>query len=250
MGLIVKLSRYFVILFLPLFMGCGKAKSNFDYKIALDPSWYSLALPGQESNLTAFTCELLEALSKIERISIGIYQKSWNNLVWDLQEGEYDAICTTMQPYIFYEKLYTFSDLYLMTGPVLVTSIKSPYTSLSQFSDLELGIQEGSNGAVLLEKYPRIIQRTYNSIPAALLDLQKGAIQGALIDILAAKAYTQDLFQGQLKISSPILVQEGIRLVGLKPSSEKLMQIFNRGLIRLKKNGTYTILAKKWNLSE
>ncbi|HNO86150.1 MAG TPA: transporter substrate-binding domain-containing protein, partial [Anaerolineales bacterium] len=75
-------------------------------------------------------------------------------VVFGLQEGEYNAICTTLQPYLFYEKMYNFSDLYLMTGPVLVTPVNSKYTSLSQFSGLEIGFQEGSNAALILEKYP------------------------------------------------------------------------------------------------
>jgi len=251
MGPIFKLRRYFVIFFLALFLtSCGGKKADFDYKIALDPAWYSLSLPGRESNLTAFTCELLEAIAKSEKVSIGVYQRSWSNLVFGLQEGEYNAICTTIQPYLFYEKMYNFSDLYLMTGPVLVTPTNSKYTSLSQFSGLEIGFQEGSSAPLILENYPGIIQRSYESIQTALLDTQNGTIEGAILGILAAKSYTQDLFQGQLKISSPPLTQEGIRLIGIKSRSTTFIRVFNRGLAQLKANGTYATLMKKWNLSE
>jgi polar amino acid transport system substrate-binding protein len=247
----MKLFFKFILIFLTIFLtSCGGKKSDFDYKIALDPSWYSLSLPGRESNLTAFTCELLEAVGKIEKVSIGVYQRSWSNLVFGLQEGEYNAICTTLEPYLFYEKMYNFSDLYLMTGPVLVTPINSKYTSLSQFSGLEIGFQEGSNAALILEKYPGIIQRSYDSIQTALVDTQNGTIEGSILGVLSARSYTQDLFQGQLKISSYPLTQEGIRLIGIKSRSTTFMRVFNQGLTRLKENGTYAALAKKWNLSE
>ncbi|HNA61730.1 MAG TPA: transporter substrate-binding domain-containing protein, partial [Rhabdochlamydiaceae bacterium] len=119
-----------------------------------------------------------------------------------------------------------------------------------QFSGLEIGFQEGSSAPLILENYPGIIQRSYESIPTALLDTQNGTIEGAILGVLAAKSYTQDLFQGQLKISSPPLTQEGIRLIGIKSRSTTFMHLFNRGLARLKEDGTYATLMKKWNLSE
>ena len=167
-----------------------------------------------------------------------------------LQENDYQAICTPMQPYIFYEKLYVFSSIYLETGPVLVTLLNSSWNSLSQLSSKEVGILQGSSNALILEKFPSIIQRTYSSIQAGLDDVKNNVIQAMILDILTAEAYTKDLYVGQLKISSPPLTQDGIRLVGLKGKSEELIRRFNRGLTRLKSNGTYAKIAQKWGLSE
>jgi polar amino acid transport system substrate-binding protein len=251
MGVIFRWIKSTIPIFFCLaFMSCGGQSSDFDYKVALDPAWYSLDLPGRESNITAFTCELIEEIGKIEKVKIAVYQRSWSNLVYGLQENDYNAICTTMQPYLFYEKLYDFSDLYLMTGPVLVTAVDSRSVALNQLAGKEIGIIEGSNSALILEKYPNILQRTYDSIPAALSALRQGAIDGAVVDILTAEAFTQDLFQGQLKITTPPLTQEGIRLVAIKGHAPNFMKMFNRGLARLKENGTYSALAKKWKLSE
>jgi ABC-type amino acid transport substrate-binding protein len=167
-----------------------------------------------------------------------------------LQEGECDAICSTMQPYLFYEKLYNFSDIYLMTGPVLIIPFKAPALPLDKMSGKIIGIQRSSNGAIILEKYPGIIQRTYDSIQPALIDITTGDIDGAIVDILSAEAFMQDLFQGQLKIASPPLTPEGIRILALRGHTPELIKIFNRGLARLKENGKYAALAKKWKLAE
>ncbi len=229
-------------------MSCGGKPSSFTYKVAFDPSWYSLTAPGRESNITAFTTELIEAIAKSEKVSITVYQRSWNNLVYGLGAGDYNAICTTMEPHLFYEKIYDFSDLYLMTGPVLVTSTKNPFTDLTQLSGKEVATLRGSKTALILEKYPAIIQRTYDSVQTAFIDTEQGTIEGALVDILTAQAFTQDLFHGQLTISTPPLTEAGVRLLSIK--GDRFIQIYNKGLSRLKASGTYATLAKKWRLSE
>ena len=252
MGVLFRTCRFLIALVgCIFFLSCGgKKAADYDYTIALDPTWYSLELPGREPELTAFTTELILEIGKIEKVSIGVYERSWNNLMYALQEGECDAICSTMQPYLFYEKLYNFSNLYLMTGPVLVVPSNAPVQHLDKMAGKIMGIQRDSNSALILEKYPYVIQRTYDSIQQALTDASQGVIDGALVDILTAEAFTRDIFQGQLKISTPPLTQEGVRILAMKDHTPELIKIFDRGLARLKENGKYTALAKKWRLAE
>lgn len=251
MGVLFRACRFLlVIVSCIFFISCTGTKADYDFTIALDPGWYSLQAPSRETDLTAFTTELILEIGKLEKVKIAVYQRSWSNLMYALQEGQCDAICSTMQPYLFYEKLYTFSNLYLMTGPVLVNLVKAPVKPLDKLGGDIIGIQRDSNGAIVLEKYPSIIQRTYESIQQALIDTTKGIIDGAIIDILSAEAYTQDLFQGQLKIATPPLTQEGVRILAMKNHKPELIKLFDRGLARLKSNGKYAELAKKWRLAE
>jgi polar amino acid transport system substrate-binding protein len=252
MGVLFRAYRFLIALIGCIFFlsCCGKKTADFDYIIAIDPTWYALEAPGRETDLTAFTTELILEIGKIERISIGVYQRSWSNLMYSLQEGECDAICSTMQPYLFYDKLYRFSNLYLMTGPVLVSSVKSSFKSLEKMDGEIIGIERDSNVAIILEKYPNIIQRTYESIQQALTDITKGEIDGALVDILSAEAFTRDLFHDQLKIVTHPLTQEGVRILAMKDHTPELIKIFDRGLARLKMNGKYSALVKKWRLAE
>lgn len=230
--------------------GCEKKPSGYDYKVAFDPAWYSLEMQGRESQLTAFSSELIEAIGKEENLRIGVYQRSWSNLMLGLQDNDYQAICTPMQPYLFYEKLYVFSEVYLATGPVLVVGAKSSWNGLSELGGHEVGIVRGSPYALILEKFPNIIQRTYDSPQAALDAVSHGNLEAMLLDILTAEAFTHDLYQGQVKISSAPLTQEGIRLVGIHGKSEALVRRFNRGLSKIKSNGTYSKIAQKWGLGE
>lgn len=245
-----KLSTALLILCALLFQTCGGKKSTFDFSIALDPAWHSLEISGRETALTAFTIELITAVGKVEKLTFAVYQKSYNDLIYGLQQKNYDAICSTLRPYLFFEKTYTFSELFLMTGPVLVVSKDFTKPSLSNLDGKIVGIIQGSNSALILEKYPQIIQRTYSFAPDVLEAVSTDAIDAAIVDLLTAQAFTQNLFQGRLKIGSPPLTQEGLRLISLQGASSNLIFRFNRGLKKLKENGAYAELMKKWGLSE
>jgi polar amino acid transport system substrate-binding protein len=236
------------ILCLFLLAGCGNPSSGYNAKVALDPTWQTLEIPGRENNVTVFSLELLEAIGAKEKISIGVYEKSWDNLMLGLQSGDYTAICTSMEPYLFYEKTYIFSDVYLTTGPVLVTSVHASWSSLEELNGREVAILH--TPLSLLEKYPNIIQRPYDSVQQAFDDIKDGLIDAALVNRLTAEAFVQDLYSGQLKISSPPLTPEGLRLMGLTKNSKKFIETFNKGLSLLKADGTYQKISQKWGLSE
>jgi ABC-type amino acid transport substrate-binding protein len=176
MGVLFRTCRFIIVLVCcAFFLSCdGKKPADFDYTIALDPTWYSMQAPGREADLTAFTTELIIEIGKLERVTIGVFQRGWSNLMNTLQQSECDAICSTMQPYLFYEKLYNFSDLYLMTGPVLVNLVKAPIKPLDKLGEEIIGIQRDSNAAIILEKYPLLIrQRGRSMVPSSISYRQK-----------------------------------------------------------------------------
>jgi polar amino acid transport system substrate-binding protein len=95
---------------------------------------------------------------------------------------------------------------------------------------------------------PGAIVRYYNSIPEALNNVVDGTTNAAIIDVLSANAFCQDLYQGQLKIATPPLNEEGLRMITLHGSAADLIKGFNKGLKRIKKNGDYEKILTKWGL--
>src|SRR6185436_11518361 len=120
---------------------------------------------GRANNVTAFSLELIEEVGKEEKLAIGIYERSWDNLLLGLNKGDYEAICTSMEPQLFHEKTYVFSEIYLATGSVLVVPIHSSLTSLEELAGKDLAVLNVSTQ--FLEKYPQIIQHPYNSVQQA-----------------------------------------------------------------------------------
>ncbi len=231
-----------------LLFGCSETPSRPERTVGIDPQWHAMPIEGKDSNLTGFATDLLQEIGRIENINFVKVSVSWDQLIPGLIKKNYEAILFSMTPYVFNQNQFDFSDLFLNTGPVLVVPVKSRITSLSQLNGKEIAVLPDSSGTLILEKYQDVIIRNYDSIPQALNDILKGSIDGAIVDILTASSYCNDIYHGELKIATPTLDDAGLRMITLHQAAPDLIEGFNEGLEKLKKNGTYTKLQKKWSL--
>ncbi len=240
-----RLVALFVII---LFSACGGDYRHGSYTVGFDPAWFGLDLMGQQNNVTGFSKDLLKEIGKMEKTKLAMVPVSWDVLMPNLKSGQYNAIFSSIYPYIFNQTYFDFSDPYLLTGPVLVVRFASKVTSIDQLSGKEVATLPDSTGTLYLEKNPTILIRNYDSIPDALNAIVAGTIDAAIIDVLAANAYCRNIYHGKLKVATLPLNQNGLRLLTSSGADQELVKIFNRGLIELKKNGTYETLLKKWSL--
>ncbi len=229
------------------FISCTGSTSK-TFRIAIDHSWYPLPLMGQEKYVLGFSTELLQEIVKIENIPAATVTANWNTLLWGLQEEHYEGMLSSLEPQLFNKKDYDFSELYLPTGLVLIVPIDSKISSMDDLKGKEIAFSPGSSGEEILSKYPGIIIRTYDAVPNVLADIVNGNVDGALVGNLIANAYIKDVYATQLKVATPPLTPAGLRLVTLHGKEERLQSAFNSGLNRLKGNGKYQELLKKWSL--
>ncbi|NGX26425.1 MAG: Arginine-binding extracellular protein ArtP [Chlamydiae bacterium] len=232
-----------------LFCSCGGKSKSATYEIGIDPYWYPLQLAGQEKNVLAFSIEMLTRIAKKEGLEMAVQRMSWDNLLWGLKQHKYNAVLSSLRPYAFYEKQFSFSDVYLFTGPVLVVLKESAIRSLEDLKGKEVAVIRGSSAALLLQTTPGIILQGYDSIPIALEALEKQDVNAAALEVLVAQNYVRDIYSETMKMLCSPLSNEGLRLVSLFHDSPKLMERFNKGLIALKKSGEYERLLEKWGLS-
>ncbi len=242
--------RFSNLLFLILlvFCGCGKSENGKEWRIAIDPLWYSINMPDRNREMSAFSNDLLQEVSVLQKIKIVKVRENWDNMLSRLQKGEYEGILYSMEPYLFYEKQYDFSEPFLLTGPVLVVPYTSKITSLSELSGKEIAVIQGAESELVVEKYPGVIIRQFDSIPDAMNALVFQAVDAAVIDVLRASAYCQDLYQGKLKVVGSPLTNEGLRLITLHDQAPELIAAFNTTLHELHKNHKYDALLRKWRL--
>jgi polar amino acid transport system substrate-binding protein len=229
---------------------CSGKKNKSTYEIGIDPTWYPLQVPAQEKNLLAFSIELLVEIAKKERLPLAISTVNWDNLVQGLGEKKYAAILGSLPLYNFNVKKYSFSEIYLKTGPVLVIPENSSIKGVMDLKGIEVGVVHGSSAAVLLQTAPGVILRNYDTVPATLADLFDQQIEAAAVPAIIAQDYVRNFYSGNLKIIGPPLNDEGLRLITLHQTHPDLIRRFNKGLTALKKNGEYDNLLKKWGLSE
>jgi polar amino acid transport system substrate-binding protein len=240
--------RLLLLLFAALALSACGSKGK-TYRIGVDANWYPLNLMGKEASIYAFTDELLRAISHEEEVFFERINVSWDNLILGLKENHYDGMLSSIAPRVFMQTVYEFSEPFLHTGPVLVVRSDVKVSSLGGMKGKEVAVNSLQTEALLLEIYPGVIPHYYTSIPEGLNAVIFNNIDAILVDYLLASSYIRDLYRGKVKIASPPLDDSGLRLLTLHGENKELITVFNRGLSKLRDNGTYEKLLKKWELN-
>lgn len=230
-----------------LFVSCGARGKT--YRIGIDPSYYAAPLGGKEANVYAFSKELLRAISHEEGVFFETVTIAWDHLIYGLKNDQYDAILSSITPRTTLQKTYNFSEPFLDIGPVLVVKKEMKVSSVKHLKGKEISVESLNQEALLIEKYPGVNVHYYDSIPEALEEIVTNQIDGILIDYLQASSYIRSLYREKVKIVTPPLNDLGLRLVTLSREEKELIALFNRGLDKLRDNGTYEKLLKKWELN-
>ena len=219
-----------------------------DYRIARDPEWFPLDFIGRENNVLAFSDGLITEIAKIEEFRVSLFPAGWVSLQEELAKGRVEGILTSIPPTPPYRRLYDFSDVYLYVGPVLVVPEGAPVTSLDDMKGKMVGVLPGSPAMIVASRIPDVVIVDYMSLPLALAACARGQIDGVMMERLPALAYVRDIYHGELKVATPPLTDEGLRLAVLRGKNRELIDRFNRGLEKLIANSTYNALQKKWGL--
>lgn len=237
----------YIIICLILLAGCAKEEER-TYRIARDPSWFPTELLGREHAITVFSDELIRDIGRLEEFRVAIYGLQGHALLTKLQHREIDAILSSAPPIPQFRKYYDFSNVYLYTGPVLVVPEGSSATSLDDLAGKAIGIEMGTRTEQVIADVPQVVIRQYPDIVLALQALSREEIDGAVLAAIPTYAYLRDLFQKELKVVTPPLTDDGLRLLVLKGENPELVRKFNAGLVEAVKNGSYDKIAAKWQL--
>ena len=218
------------------------------YTIGIDPSWFPLDLQGRDARLLAFSHDLLSEISRLERIHFREVTRSWDNLDLGLKEKKYDAILASIYPHVYEQARYSFSDLYMHTGPVLVVKNQARLGLSNTLADREIALHSQDIQTLLIQLYPQATFRFYSTLPAVLDALLNDLVDAAAMGRLLAIFYIQHLYKEKVKMITPPLNDAGLRLITLRGQQNGLIRAFNRGLAHVRKSGTYDALIKKWGL--
>ena len=233
-------------------IGCEKADSSSvrSYRVARDPTWYPLNFMGKGDNVLAFSDELLNQMAYIEGFNVDILQDGWDNIIFDLSKGHYDAILTSLEPTEQYRARYSFSDVYLHVGDVIVVRADSPVLTLQDLEGKILAVKNQSLSLLTLEEFPDVVTEKYHNTANVLESLEAGVYDGVVMGILPAYAFTENIYKGRLRVCDMMLTKTGLRLMTLKGKNKELIQSFNTGLNSIKKSGGYDSLLRKWDLNQ
>lgn len=242
----------FVLLLLFFFLsGCSLTNHVKKYRIGIDPSLYPYNFGSLQNNINAYINEVLLEISKLDGIEIEKVPTNWDNLLDGLEgtkkkPSQYDFVITLMHPYNFNLDKYSFSKIFLETGPSFVIRKGTLYDNLKDLSDKRVGIVRGDLAIQVLQKSPNIVIINYSSIGEMLNELEKRNIEAAVTFRPFAVNYIKNIYPDKFSMTKPIL-EQGLRFVSKKGQGSQMRKLDSL-IKKMTKNKTLEQLQKKWSL--
>lgn len=219
------------------------------YVIATDATWPPLEFIDENKQIVGFDIDLMNAIAKAMGFEVEFKNTAWDGIFAGLENGDYDAVLSSVT--ITEEKLqkYDFSDPYVNAGQIVVVLIDE--TAIKSNKDLPgkiAGAQIGTTGALAIQKINGAILKEYDTIDLAFADLLNGAIDAVVLDTPVAAQYAllSETFKGKLKIVGEAFTDEYYGMVVKKGQNTELITLFNEGLKKIKADGTYDTIYLKW----
>ncbi|MEI8365097.1 MAG: transporter substrate-binding domain-containing protein [Parachlamydiaceae bacterium] len=224
------------------------------YKIGRSSSWYPIQLYGRERKLVAFTNDIIALIAQENKLRFEWVEVNPQTLMEGLESRNYDFAIANVRPNIINEDHYDFSELIFELGPVLIVKLNSEIASLENMNGRSIGITSGFSPifnairtAGVNTFDPLIV--TYNSANRALDSLVANQIDGVIMPAMEAYTATQGLYAGKLKVVTPPLNDEGLRIISLTSTLfDDIIDDINMSVNRMRANGSYDALITKWDL--
>jgi polar amino acid transport system substrate-binding protein len=216
--------------------------------MATDATWPPMEFVDQNKEIVGFDIDLMKAAAKAGGFDVEFKNTAWDGIFAGLANGDYDAVVSSVTITDERKKTMDFSVPYINAGQVLV--IRDNETGISTLSDLkgkQVGAQIGTTGAIAIQKEAGLQLKTYDEIGLAVQDLDNGRIDGVVVDSPTAANYVlqNDTYKGKLKIVGKPFTEEYYG-VAVKKGNTKTLDLINKGLAVVLKDGTVDKLQTKW----
>lgn len=252
-----KKNRYvvFILLFLLLaafgIRACTKRSILGEriYTVAYDKTWYPLDLRGRDHNMAAFCQDILVALAHEANFELDLFEVGPYALFDGLNDDSYDAVLSSKVPNVVNRREFDFSDPIYPLGPVLVVRMDSKIKDPYDLQGKVIGVEVGTQQLYQISEESDFVMIPFKDISAALESLDHNVIDAVLMEVLPAYSYIQGFYKGKLRVATSPLLDGGIRVVTLiTPNNERFIAEFNRALKKIREEGIYDSLLRKWDL--
>lgn len=224
--------------------GCGNTSdSQKTWRVGTDATYAPFGFKDKDSGkLAGFDIDIINAIAKEEGIEADIQNLNFDALLPALQSNTIDIAISDMTISEERAKSVDFSKPYYIAGNGLVVNIDN--TNINSFKDLEgkrIGVSIGSTGAEIASKIPNADVRQFNII----VDAQNKGVDVVINDTPVNEYYVNGKGKGIAKVTGEDYDAAPLGIAVKKGNAELLNKV-NDGLAKIKSNGKYAEIYKKW----
>ncbi|SHE50945.1 polar amino acid transport system substrate-binding protein [Seinonella peptonophila] len=223
----------------------GKIKKNKSIVVGTDATFPPFEYKNDKKEYDGFDVELIQAIANEMGVKVQFVDTEFKGLIPGLQAKKFDLIVSAMYKTAEREKAIRFSDTYYPGG--LAIMVKKDDSKIKGIEDLdrkEVAVQIGTKSVSFLkEKYPKVKPKEVEKNTDMFLELESGRVEAVVTGKPAAKVYAKE--KGTVKVLDQLLTHEEYGY-GIRKNDPELAKEVNTALKKLKENGKYDQIVKKW----
>lgn len=230
--------------------GCGNQEADGEkiYKVATDVTFAPFEFQGSDKNYTGIDIDLLDAIAKDQGFQYEMQYLGFSGAVTALESNQADAVMAGMSITEDRKKKYDFSNPYYDSGVVM--AVKADNTSITSYHDLKgkrVAVKTGTEGAAFAEsvKGQYGFEVAYFKDSPVMYEEVKTGGSAACFEDYPVMGYGIANGNG-LKMVTEMEKGAAYGFAVLKGRNNELLEMFNRGLENIKKDGTYDQILDRY----
>ncbi|NLW81533.1 MAG: basic amino acid ABC transporter substrate-binding protein [Desulfovibrionales bacterium] len=240
--------KRFVVVLLTFFCLTGSALAK-DLVFAVDATYPPMEMVDAQKNIVGFGPELVAAIGKAAGFNAVTKNTAWDGIFAGLAAGKYDAICSSVSITDERKATMDFTDPYFDVKQGVIVAKGVTVNSLADLAGKTVASQIGTTGYFVCKKIEGAKAKSYDEIGLAVEDLYNGRCDAVIADDAVASNYALQHEQYSKKLTLAYLITpEKPEYLGIavKKGDDKTRELINAGLKKIKENGEYDAIYKKW----
>lgn len=239
--------KIMTVLFL-LFMGlCKTAWAERTVTFATNADFPPMEFVDRDDRITGYAVDYMQAAGMLAGFRAEFTKVAWADLESGLQDGQYDAICSSTSITEERKLHFDFSEPYYTISQALLVRYRYKMPGPGNLTEMRIGVQAGSTGDTLAQTLENITVKPYDDIKNGIDDLLAKRLEGVLCDDPVAYYYASTKFNRLLQVNEfpEIRTSEDYGIV-VRKGSQELLDLINKGIAAVKTRGIDRELQLKW----
>jgi ABC-type amino acid transport substrate-binding protein len=252
-----KLVATLIMLSLVALAGCGSTKPAANtnasapsqkkvLKVGSEITYAPFEFKDDKENNTGFDLELITEIGKAAGFDeVKIENVAWDGLIPSLESGKIDLVAAAMTITDERKQAALFSDRYFQSTQYIAVKEGSTIKSAADLKGKKVGVQTNTTGQTVAEKAGVTSIKKFDTIPDALNALKIGAVDAVVADSPVVLWFIKQNPDAKIISLNGDFDKEYFGMA-MKLGNQELATKINDGLKKVKDNGKYKELYKKY----